>query len=147
MGVSAAGRGAGTALHKTLTTVEYFTFGFGTMVGVGWLVVMDDWLGRGGPARPPPGLHVRRPPLLARHATHRTPRRAHPRLGRGLDPVGEGVEAVGRRHAPGGASGGPAGRDRGGRDATLLTRTESDGLAVPHQDDGIRHDVRDDPPG
>ena len=42
--------GAGTTLHKTLTTVEYFTFGFGTMVGVGWLVVMDDWLGRGGPA-------------------------------------------------------------------------------------------------
>jgi APA family basic amino acid/polyamine antiporter len=37
-------------LHKSLTTVEYFTFGFGTMVGVGWLLVMDDWLGRGGPA-------------------------------------------------------------------------------------------------
>src|SRR5512143_160653 len=37
-------------LHKTLTTVEYFTFGFGTMVGVGWLVLMDDWLSRGGPA-------------------------------------------------------------------------------------------------
>ena len=36
-------------LHKSLTTVEYFTFGFGSMVGVGWLVVMDDWLGRGGP--------------------------------------------------------------------------------------------------
>ncbi|MBV8476801.1 MAG: APC family permease, partial [Acidobacteria bacterium] len=26
----------------------YFTLGWGTMVGVGWLVVMDDWLGRGG---------------------------------------------------------------------------------------------------
>src|SRR5205807_5299370 len=25
------------------------TFGFGTMIGVGWLVLMDDWLGRGGP--------------------------------------------------------------------------------------------------
>ncbi len=37
-------------LHKSLTTVEYFTFGFGSMVGVGWLLVMDDWLGRGGPA-------------------------------------------------------------------------------------------------
>jgi amino acid transporter len=33
-----------------LTTIEYFTFGFGTMVGVGWVVLMDDWLGRGGPA-------------------------------------------------------------------------------------------------
>jgi amino acid transporter len=38
------------ALHRSLSTVEYFTFGFGSMVGVGWLVVMDDWLGRGGPA-------------------------------------------------------------------------------------------------
>lgn len=38
------------ALHRTLTAVEYFTFGFGSMVGVGWLVIMDDWLGRGGPA-------------------------------------------------------------------------------------------------
>jgi APA family basic amino acid/polyamine antiporter len=37
-------------LHRALTTVEYFTFGFGTMIGVGWLVLMDDWLGRGGPA-------------------------------------------------------------------------------------------------
>ncbi|GBD31620.1 Amino-acid permease RocE [bacterium HR33] len=38
------------ALRRTLSTVEYFTFGFGTMIGVGWLVVIDDWLGRGGPA-------------------------------------------------------------------------------------------------
>jgi len=37
------------ALHRTLSTVEYFAFGFGSMVGVGWLVIMDDWLGRGGP--------------------------------------------------------------------------------------------------
>jgi basic amino acid/polyamine antiporter, APA family len=38
------------SLQHRLTTVEYFTFGFGSMVGVGWLVLMDDWLGRGGPA-------------------------------------------------------------------------------------------------
>src|SRR5881628_2947207 len=38
------------ALHGGLSTVEYFTFGFGTMIGVGWLVLMDDWLTRGGPA-------------------------------------------------------------------------------------------------
>src|SRR5213595_2120994 len=31
-------------LHGSLSTVEYFTFGFGTMIGVGWLVLMDDWL-------------------------------------------------------------------------------------------------------
>lgn len=37
-------------LHKTLTTVEYFTFSFGSMVGVGWVVLIDDWLSRGGPA-------------------------------------------------------------------------------------------------
>ena len=38
-----------TKLHGSLSTVEYFTFGFGTMIGVGWLVLMDDWLTRGGP--------------------------------------------------------------------------------------------------
>ena len=37
-------------LHGSLSTIEYFTFGFGTMIGVGWLVLMDDWLARGGPA-------------------------------------------------------------------------------------------------
>jgi amino acid transporter len=30
--------------------VEYFTLAWGTIVGVGWVVVMDDWLTRGGPA-------------------------------------------------------------------------------------------------
>jgi len=37
-------------LRGGLSTVEYFTFGFGTMIGVGWVVLMDDWLSRGGPA-------------------------------------------------------------------------------------------------
>ena len=41
--------GGGLVLHRSLTTVEYFAFGFGSMVGVGWLVLMDDWLQRGGP--------------------------------------------------------------------------------------------------
>lgn len=36
-------------LARRLHTVDYFTLGFGTMVGVGWLVIMDDWLERGGP--------------------------------------------------------------------------------------------------
>ena len=36
-------------LTRTLSAVEYFTFGFGTMVGVGWVVLIDDWLERGGP--------------------------------------------------------------------------------------------------
>ncbi|MBV9608167.1 MAG: APC family permease [Acidobacteria bacterium] len=38
-----------THLARKLRTIDYFTIGFGTMVGVGWLVVMDDWLQRGGP--------------------------------------------------------------------------------------------------
>ncbi len=37
-------------LARRLRTADYFTLGFGTMVGVGWLVLMDDWLQRGGPA-------------------------------------------------------------------------------------------------
>ena len=36
------------SLAKKLRTFDYFTIGFGTMVGVGWLVIMDDWLSRGG---------------------------------------------------------------------------------------------------
>jgi basic amino acid/polyamine antiporter, APA family len=37
-----------TTLARKLRGVDYFTLGWGTMVGVGWLVVMDDWLLRGG---------------------------------------------------------------------------------------------------
>src|SRR5690348_381700 len=37
-----------TQLARKLRVVDYFTLGWGTMVGVGWLVVMDDWLLRGG---------------------------------------------------------------------------------------------------
>src|SRR6202165_1094867 len=35
-------------LARRLRVVDYFSLGWGTMVGVGWLVVMDDWLLRGG---------------------------------------------------------------------------------------------------
>src|SRR3989442_4175765 len=42
-------RSTAPALHGSLSTIEYFTFGFGTMIGVGWVVLMDDWLARGGP--------------------------------------------------------------------------------------------------
>jgi basic amino acid/polyamine antiporter, APA family len=38
-----------SALARKLRLTDYFALAFGTMVGVGWLVVMDDWLGRGGP--------------------------------------------------------------------------------------------------
>jgi APA family basic amino acid/polyamine antiporter len=35
-------------LARKLRATDFFTLGWGTMVGVGWLVVMDDWLLRGG---------------------------------------------------------------------------------------------------
>jgi basic amino acid/polyamine antiporter, APA family len=35
-------------LARKLRVTDYFSLGWGTMVGVGWLVVMDDWLLRGG---------------------------------------------------------------------------------------------------
>ena len=37
-----------TRLARKLSIIDYFSLGWGTMVGVGWLVVMDDWLLRGG---------------------------------------------------------------------------------------------------
>jgi APA family basic amino acid/polyamine antiporter len=37
-----------TQLARKLRVTDYFTLGWGTMVGVGWLVIMDDWLLRGG---------------------------------------------------------------------------------------------------
>ncbi len=36
-------------LARKLRTVEYFTLAFGSMVGAGWLIIIDDWLTRGGP--------------------------------------------------------------------------------------------------
>ncbi len=38
-----------TLAHK-LSARDYFALAFGTMIGAGWLIVMDDWLGRSGPA-------------------------------------------------------------------------------------------------
>jgi APA family basic amino acid/polyamine antiporter len=35
-------------LARKLRAADYFALAWGTMVGVGWLVVMDDWLMRGG---------------------------------------------------------------------------------------------------
>jgi APA family basic amino acid/polyamine antiporter len=38
-----------TTLARKLRVFDYFALGFGSMIGAGWLVVMDDWLRRGGP--------------------------------------------------------------------------------------------------
>src|SRR5262249_35929450 len=37
------------ALRRMMRGREYFTLAFGSIVGVGWLVVIEDWLTRGGP--------------------------------------------------------------------------------------------------
>jgi len=44
-----AGQPKAQLAHK-LGVRDYFALAFGTMIGAGWLVLMDDWLGRGGPA-------------------------------------------------------------------------------------------------
>jgi amino acid transporter len=36
-------------LARKLRLTDYFALAFGTMIGAGWLVLMDDWLGRSGP--------------------------------------------------------------------------------------------------
>src|SRR6266403_2497281 len=36
-------------LARQLRITDYFALAFGTMIGAGWLVLMDDWLGRSGP--------------------------------------------------------------------------------------------------
>ena len=36
-------------LARKLNLWNYFALGFGTMIGTGWVVLMDDWLARGGP--------------------------------------------------------------------------------------------------
>ena len=36
-------------LARKLRISDYFALAFGTMVGAGWLLLMDDWLGRSGP--------------------------------------------------------------------------------------------------
>ena len=37
-------------LRRVMRAREYFTLAFGSIVGVGWMVLLDDWLARGGPA-------------------------------------------------------------------------------------------------
>ena len=43
-----AAKGTAPTLRHALHAKEYFTLAFGSMVGVGWMVVIDDWLTRGG---------------------------------------------------------------------------------------------------
>src|SRR4051794_23245409 len=36
-------------LRRTMRATEYFTLAFGSVVGVGWVVVIEEWLTAGGP--------------------------------------------------------------------------------------------------
>src|SRR5262249_21755396 len=36
-------------LRRVLRGTEYFTLAFGSIVGVGWMVLLEDWYRRGGP--------------------------------------------------------------------------------------------------
>jgi basic amino acid/polyamine antiporter, APA family len=38
-----------TQLARRLSLWNYFALGFGAMIGTGWVILMDDWLDRGGP--------------------------------------------------------------------------------------------------
>jgi amino acid transporter len=49
MGSATSATPSATALARKLSLWNYFALGFGTMIGTGWVVLMDDWLGRGGP--------------------------------------------------------------------------------------------------
>jgi amino acid transporter len=37
-------------LRRVMRPRDYFTLAFGSIVGVGWMILLDDWLARGGPA-------------------------------------------------------------------------------------------------
>ena len=37
-------------LRRVMQARDYFTLAFGSIVGVGWMILLDDWLARGGPA-------------------------------------------------------------------------------------------------
>jgi APA family basic amino acid/polyamine antiporter len=39
----------GPALSRVMRARDYFTLAFGSIVGVGWMVLLYEWLGRGGP--------------------------------------------------------------------------------------------------
>jgi hypothetical protein len=37
-------------LRRVMRSWDYFTLAFGSIVGVRWMILLDDWLARGGPA-------------------------------------------------------------------------------------------------
>src|SRR5262245_9995245 len=43
------GRFSMTSLRRVMHSWDYFTLAFGSIVGVGWMILLGDWLARGGP--------------------------------------------------------------------------------------------------
>src|SRR5262245_36615739 len=41
----------GPALRRVMRAREYFTLAFGSIVGVGWMILLQAWRARGGPVR------------------------------------------------------------------------------------------------
>src|SRR5262249_38772 len=39
---------SGPALRRVMRARDYFALAFGSIVGAGWMLVLDDWLARGG---------------------------------------------------------------------------------------------------
>ena len=35
-------------VHKTLSNLDYFNVGFGAIVGIGWILMVGDWVVLGG---------------------------------------------------------------------------------------------------
>ncbi|HEX4935103.1 MAG TPA: hypothetical protein VFV33_18085, partial [Gemmatimonadaceae bacterium] len=42
-------QGQATALKRDVGAFQFFAFAFGAVVGVGWAVVLGDWLRQAGP--------------------------------------------------------------------------------------------------
>ena len=40
---------AASGLRRVMRAREYFALAFGSIVGVGWMILLDDCLARGGP--------------------------------------------------------------------------------------------------
>ena len=36
-------------LSKEISSIDYLSIGFGSMIGVGWIIVLGDWLTQAGP--------------------------------------------------------------------------------------------------
>ena len=53
-------------LARKLRLHDYFALAFGTMIGTGWLILMDDWLGRGGNSSSPRPMAIIAPFSLIR---------------------------------------------------------------------------------